>query len=172
MNRDCRGLCLQQPPPPTTTTTTDKESNQQRQNNPMVATQSYQLDRCGFCSLSQSQQSQQLVNNFSNQNSSTSGTDNSSSSLQDTMDFASKSRNGSISSTSVQQQQQQPTTAGTPVSSSTGYQRAPMLAMIHSSQSSSLTNEQLTAHLTEEERQILQKVWQKEEEFKEIALKK
>lgn len=58
MNRDCRGLCIQQPPPPTTTTT-DKESNQQRQNNPMVATQSYQLDRCGFCSLSQSQQSQQ-----------------------------------------------------------------------------------------------------------------
>ncbi|KPM08402.1 hypothetical protein QR98_0069190 [Sarcoptes scabiei] len=51
---------------------------------------------------------------------------------------------------------------------SSGYQRAPKLASI-SSQSSSLTNEQLTAHLTEEERQILQKVWQKEEEF---ALKK
>ena len=130
------------------------------------------MDKKDRFEMKQSQQSQQLVNNFSNQNSSTSGTDNSSSSLQDTMDFASKSRNGSISSTSVQQQQQQPTTAGTPVSSSTGYQRAPMLAMIHSSQSSSLTNEQLTAHLTEEERQILQKVWQKEEEFKEIALKK
>ena len=92
------------------------------------------------------------------------------------MDFASKSRNGSISlSSTTGTIQPAVVQAGTPVQSSStggGYQRAPMLAMIHSSQSSSLTNEQLTAHLTEEERQILQKVWQKEEEFKEIALKK
>lgn len=37
---------------------------------------------------------------------------------------------------------------------------------------SSLTNDQLTAHLTEEERLILQKVFQKEEEFHREALSK
>lgn len=64
------------------------------------------------------------------------------------------------------------TDSGNFVSGSTNVQqRAPMLSMI-SSQSSSLTNEQLTAHLTDEERQILAKVWQKEEKFKEITLKK
>lgn len=52
----------------------------------------------------------------------------------------------------------------------TSQSHPPMLSMI-GSQSSSLTNEQLTAHLTEEERQILQKVFQKEEEFRELALK-
>ena len=38
-------------------------------------------------------------------------------------------------------------------------------------QSSSLSTDQLTAHLTDEERNILQKVFQKEEQFREIALK-
>lgn len=54
----------------------------------------------------------------------------------------------------------------------TGAQRPPMLSMLSQSHSSSLTNEQLTAHLTEEEKKILEKVFQKEEEFREIALKK
>lgn len=61
MNRDCRGLCLNPSATVTATATdsNDKESssNQQQQNNPSVtATQSYQLDRCGFCSLSSTQQ--------------------------------------------------------------------------------------------------------------------
>ena len=140
--------------------------------------------RAKVASTFQQQQQQQQQssnvsanNNFSNQNSNVVVDNINNSSIQQQqdmmMDFASKSRNGSISlSSNVQPAVVQ---AGTPVQSSSttgGYQRAPMLAMIHSSQSSSLTNEQLTAHLTEEERQILQKVWQKEEEFKEIALKK
>lgn len=53
----------------------------------------------------------------------------------------------------------------------TSQSHPPMLGSMMGSQSSSLTNEQLTAHLTEEERQILQKVFQKEEEFRELALK-
>jgi hypothetical protein len=36
---------------------------------------------------------------------------------------------------------------------------------------SSLSTDQLTAHLTDEERVILQKVFQKEEQFREFALK-
>lgn len=60
---------------------------------------------------------------------------------------------------------------GAPDSSASATQRPPKLSMIASS-SSSLTNEQLTAHLTDEEKNILQKVFQKEEEFREIALKK
>nr|XP_027203936.1 uncharacterized protein LOC113797709 [Dermatophagoides pteronyssinus] len=61
MNRDCRGLCLNPSATviATATDSNDKESssNQQQQNNPSVtATQSYQLDRCGFCSLSSTQQ--------------------------------------------------------------------------------------------------------------------
>ncbi|KAH9413896.1 hypothetical protein DERP_009495 [Dermatophagoides pteronyssinus] len=137
-----------------------------------------------FQQQQQQQQSQQSSNvsannNFSNQNSNVVVDNINNSSIQQQqdmmMDFASKSRNGSISlSSTTGAIQPAVVQAGTPVQSSStggGYQRAPMLAMIHSSQSSSLTNEQLTAHLTEEERQILQKVWQKEEEFKEIALK-
>lgn len=59
-----------------------------------------------------------------------------------------------------------------PVAGEGGAQRPPMLSMLSQSHSSSLTNEQLTAHLTEEEKKILEKVFQKEEEFREIALKK
>ena len=44
-----------------------------------------------------------------------------------------------------------------------------MASLTH--QSSSLSTDQLTAHLTDEERNILQKVFQKEEQFREIALK-
>lgn len=90
----------------------------------------------------------------------------------DSVALEGKPRSSSISSTCSQMLPSPVTGTSVSMGSSGGTtQRPPKLSMLASS-SSSLTNSQLTAHLTEEERNILQKVFQKEEEFRELALKK
>lgn len=94
-------------------------------------------------------------------------------SLESTQSNASSRQQRSSSITSTSGTVAPPVADSTsPVAGEAGAQRPPMLSMLSQSHSSSLTNEQLTAHLTEEEKKILEKVFQKEEEFREIALKK